>query len=146
MQETIAPGSSITLEIRVKALSVELLRSTLTISIDGHEEPMHVLLNGTVAAPHLIVPSLNFNFNVMRVNTDKQIFVEVRNTGNFVVGYEILINNETAPGVFENKKNDNENVEITRKGDVLNVGCMSLSPCFSKIHPGKKIRIILSGK
>ena len=108
MQETIAPGSSITLEIRVKALSVELLRSTLTISIDGHEEPMHVLLNGTVAAPHLIVPSLNFNFNVMRVNTDKQIFVEVRNTGNFVVGYEILINNETAPGVFENKKNDNE--------------------------------------
>lgn len=50
MQETIAPGSSITLEIRVKALSVELLRSTLTISIDGHKEPMHVLLNGTVAA------------------------------------------------------------------------------------------------
>ena len=60
--ENLDPNESMHLEIRVKALTVELLRTQVVLEVEGHTELLHIAIVGTVAAPHLIVPVMDFDY------------------------------------------------------------------------------------
>ena len=145
---TLQPAESRTIDIKVQPKSVELLKTLLVINIDG-QSPLSIPLIGSVAAPHLHVPSLNFDLKIVRVNTTKQIFVDLRNTGNFNVSYTMFLNDENV--TEEERKSDFNSEptsdittpEIVREGDVLTCGSLSISPCHKTIHPGKKVRMLL---
>ena len=88
--ETLEPGETMTLEIRIQSKTVELLQTSAILHIEGGDS-LELSLIGIVAAPHLDVPSLELDYGVLRANTSKQTYLDIQNSGNFVVSYDMLL-------------------------------------------------------
>ncbi len=116
------PNTSSFIEVKIKPLCVELLRSSINITVNGKKEVLELLLIGTVAAPHLVVPTMNFDYGVLRANTSKQTFTEIKNSGNFVVSYEMLLIGGSTTTAAVKSSGDSENDDDRNNDDRNNDG------------------------